>query len=187
MSTAPVIPLRTFRKNLPGYIRSAKAGHDVLIGASAPEVRLVRVSAETMPSNGEIHVAPDLFADLIISGAEAAASNVAQAQCAEGDIDRSLKRGLGDTMVKLLNTDDGSVWAGLYFRAFMAALHRFEHATALPLISLSALLTHLSLSLKTENTSPDRWGQLQDNIFGRKSPSASDDEQVASEINELKA
>lgn len=53
----------------------------------------------------------------------------------------------------------------------MAALHRFENATALPLISLAALLEHLSLSLEADNTAPGRWEQLQDNIFGRKSPS----------------
>lgn len=187
MSIASVVPPRTFKRNLPGYIRSAKAGNDVLVGASAPEVRLVRASAETMPAKGEIHVAPDLFADLIISGAEAAASKVAEVQCAEGDIDRALNRGLGDTMVKLLKTDDRSVWAGLYFRAFMAALHRFENATALPIISLAALLAHLSLSLEAGNAAPGRWEQLQENIFGRKSPSEPSEAKATLEISEVEA
>lgn len=66
----------------------------------------------------------------------------------------------------------------------MAALHRFENATALPLISLAALLEHLSLSLEADNTAPGRWEQLQDNIFGRKSPSESAD---AVEISEVEA
>lgn len=187
MSAAPVITPRVFKRNLPGYIRSAKAGNDVVIGASAPEVRLVRATAEKMTPTGDVHVSPDLFADLIVSGAEAAASSLAEAQCAGSDIEAALKRGLGDTVVKLLKADNGVVWAGLYFRAFTTALHRFENATALPIISLAALLAHLSLCLETDIATPSgRWQQLRDNIFGRKSPSESADEEAA-QISEVEA
>jgi antitoxin (DNA-binding transcriptional repressor) of toxin-antitoxin stability system len=175
MSTIPaaknpgVVPVRSLKRNLAGYIRSAKAGHDVLIGSSHPEVRLVRASAGSSSATGFIQVAPDLLATLVTGAAEAAASRVAEAQCAEADIDQTLKQGLGDPTAQLLVTDTGAVWACLYFRAFCTTLHKLEFATALPHISLSALLAYLSLRLENDHTLPTgRWQQLQDNIFGRR-------------------
>jgi hypothetical protein len=174
MSTIPavknpgVVPLKSLKRNLAGYIRSAKAGHDVLIGSSHPEVRLVRASAESSSATGSVQVAPDLLATLIAAAAEAAASKVAEAQCAEADIDQTLRQGLGNPTAQLLLSDGGTVWAGLYFRAFCTTLHKLEYATVLPHISLSALLAHLSLRLGNDHTLPSgRWKQLQDNIFGR--------------------
>lgn len=170
MSATPVITPRTFKRNLPGYIRSAKAGNEVITGTAAPEVRLVRATDEKRPPSGDVRVSPDLFADLIVSGAEAAASRLAEAQCAGGDIETALKRGLGDTVVKLSKSENGVVWAGLYFRAFTMALHRFENTTALSIIRLAALLAHLSLRPETDNAIPSgRWQQLRDNILGRES------------------
>ena len=168
-ATAPdVVPVKAFRRNLAGYIRSAKAGHEVVIGRLAPEVRLVRASDTPTRSGDACHIAPDLLADLVTSGAQAAASNVAEAQCGETDINQALKTGLGDTVAKLLKSDSGPVWAGLYFRTFAVTLHKLENATALEHISMSALLAHLTLQLENDPTIPaTRRQELQDNIFGR--------------------
>ncbi|WP_144662910.1 hypothetical protein [Paenarthrobacter nicotinovorans] len=168
--TAPaIIPPKAFRRNLEGYIRSAKAGHDVVIGRMAPEVRLVRATTNQVRATESCQVAPDLLADLITSGAQAAASNVAEAQCAEGNITQALKLGLGDTVAKLLKGDGGTVWASLYFRTFTVTLHKLENATALEHISFSALLALLTLRLEDDPTIPaSRWQELQDNIFGRR-------------------
>lgn len=166
--TPHVIPPRDFKRNLPGYIRSAKAGHDVLIGSKAPEVRLVRVSAETRQAHDAVQIAPDLLAQLIATGAEAAAARVAEAQCAEADISQPLKQGLGDTVAQLLSSGGGTVWASLYVRSFSVFLHKLEFATALPHISLSALLAHLAIRIENDQTIPAAlWQELQDHIFGR--------------------
>lgn len=163
-----VVPLKVFRRNLAGYIRSAKAGHDVIIGHLAPEVRLVRATNSQVRASASCPVAPDLLADLITSGAQAAASNVAEAQCAGDNIHQALKLGLGDTVAKLLKSDGGAIWAGLYFRTFTVTLHKLQNATALELISLSALLALLALRLENDAAIPaGRWQELQDNIFGR--------------------
>lgn len=168
-ATAPdVVPVKAFRRNLAGYIRSAKAGHEVVIGRLAPEVRLVRASDTPARAGDSCHIAPDLLADLVTSGAQTAASNVAEAQCGETDINQALKNGLGDTVAKLLKSDGGPVWAGLYFRTFAVTLHKLENATALEHISMSALLAHLTLQLENDPTIPaNRRQELLDNIFGR--------------------
>ena len=175
-ATAPdVVPVKAFRRNLAGYIRSAKAGHEVVIGRLAPEVRLVRAS-ETPARAASCHIAPDLLADLVTSGAQAAASNVAEAQCGETDINQALKTGLGNTVAKLLKSDSGPVWAGLYFRTFAVTLHKLENATALEHISMSALLAHLTLHLENDPSIPaTRRQELQDNIFGRPQTAAQSD------------
>ena len=173
-ATAPdVVPVKAFRRNLAGYIRSAKAGHEVVIGRLTPEVRLVRASDTSSRAGDSCHVAPDLLADLVTSGAQAAASNVAEAQCGETDINQALKNGLGDTVAKLLKSDGGPVWAGLYFRTFAVTLHKLENATALEHISMSALLAHLTLHLEKDPSIPaTRRQELQDNIFGRPATNA---------------
>lgn len=163
----PVVPLRTFKRHLPGYIRAAKAGNNVFIGSSTPEVQLVRASSQTHQDPQGISIAPALLAELIATGAEAAASRVAEAQCAETDINAPLTQGLGDVVANFLSTETGTIWAGLYVRSFSVALHKFECATALPHISLSALLSHLALRLEHDKSVPtERWQALQEHIFG---------------------
>lgn len=163
----PVIPLRTFKRHLGGFIRAAKAGNRVLIGSGTPEVQVVRASSHVGHGPDGIVIPPTLLVDLITTGAEAAASRVAEAQCAEGDINAPLTQGLGDAVADLLLTEAGTVWAALYVLSFSCALHKFECATALPHISLSALLSHLELRLEHDARVPSgRWPALQEHIFG---------------------
>lgn len=148
-----------------GFMRPAKASQAGR--GPAPDARGLRSPTEQARAADSCQVAPDLLASLIITGAQATASNVAEAQCAEGDITAALNAGLGDTVAKLLQGDSGHVWAGLYFRTFAVTLHKLEYATALDHISLPALLAFLTLRLGRDDTLPaGRWQEFQDNVFG---------------------
>lgn len=150
------------------FTRPDKAGHDVAARGAAPAGRgLRRSTTGQVRAADSCQVAPDLLASLIITGAQATASNVAEAQCEEGDITAALNAGLGDTVAKLLQGDSGHVWAGLYFRTFTVTLHKLEYATALDHISLSALLAFLTLRLGCDSSIPaGRWQEFQENVFG---------------------
>lgn len=115
-----------------------------------------------------VSVASDLFADLVISAAQVSAADVAEAQCEEKDVDLALQDALGRPLARILKGENAMVWAGLYLRTFMSALHRREFLTALPLISVQDLLAFLAAELETgQGLAAGVWPELEESLFGR--------------------
>lgn len=111
--------------------------------------RSFQPSQRTVHRPESVSVASDLFADLVISAAQVSAADVAEAQCEEKDVDQALQRALGRPLGRILKGENSMVWAGLYLRTFMSALHRREFLTALPLISVEDLLAFLAAELES--------------------------------------
>ncbi|MFK4298131.1 hypothetical protein ABH924_003292 [Arthrobacter sp. GAS37] len=119
------------------------------------------------PAAPTVQIAPDLLAALLTTSAQAAASNVAEAQCAQTDVHLALKTGMADVIASILKADGGAIWASLYFRSFAVNLHKFEYATALEHISCEALMTFLASRLESDAAVPaGGWRDLRNKIFG---------------------
>lgn len=129
-------------------------------------------TASIKPDNGQrpdsVSVAVDLFADLVISAAQVSASDVAEAQCEEKDVNQALQKALGRPLARILKGESAMIWAGLYLRTFIAALHRRQFLTALPHISVQELLTFLEVELATgHGLAAGKWQELRELLFGR--------------------
>jgi hypothetical protein len=115
-----------------------------------------------------VSVASDLFADLVISAAQVSAADVAEAQCEEKDVDLALQEALGRPLGRILKGENAMVWAGLYLRTFISALHRRQFLTALPIIGVQDLLTFLAPELETgQGLAAGEWQELKESLFGR--------------------
>ncbi|XAS69911.1 hypothetical protein V3C33_20990 (plasmid) [Micrococcaceae bacterium Sec5.7] len=115
-----------------------------------------------------VSVASDLFADLVISAAQVSAFDVAEAQCEEKDVDLALQQALGRPLARILKGENAMIWAGLYLRTFVAALHRRQFLTALPIISVQDLLTFMTAEMEAgHGLAAGEWQELRDSLFGR--------------------